>query len=162
MSRPTEPIPGPPPLPILGNLLDLDRSNTIKSFNDLGKKYGPLYKLRLAGSDRLFATGYEVIHELCSRKDFVKIPVGLVRSQKSLTPEGLFTADHGEECWDLAHRVLMPAFGPLSIKGMFAGEDSERLPPSYTRIALLMMLRNARLGLPAGPQVGALRRRVPH
>lgn len=33
--------------------------------------------------------------------------------------DGLFTAVMGEENWGIAHRVLMPAFGPLSIRGMF-------------------------------------------
>uniref|UniRef100_A0A0C4DJD1 Bifunctional cytochrome P450/NADPH--P450 reductase n=1 Tax=Fusarium oxysporum (strain Fo5176) TaxID=660025 RepID=A0A0C4DJD1_FUSOF len=33
--------------------------------------------------------------------------------------DGLFTARLGEENWGIAHRVLMPAFGPLSIQRMF-------------------------------------------
>jgi cytochrome P450/NADPH-cytochrome P450 reductase len=34
---------------------------------------------------------------------------------------GLFTA-HGDEAnWALAHRILMPAFGPLSIRNMLPG-----------------------------------------
>lgn len=121
MATATEPVPGPPPLPILGNLLDLDRENTIQSWVDFAGTYGPIYKMRLAGADRIFVTGLELVDELCSRKDFVKIPVGLVRSQRELTPEGLFTADHGQESWERAHRVLVPAFGPLPIRDMFAG-----------------------------------------
>jgi cytochrome P450/NADPH-cytochrome P450 reductase len=35
--------------------------------------------------------------------------------------DGLFTAHLGEENWEIAHRVLMPAFGPLSIQNMFDG-----------------------------------------
>ena len=33
--------------------------------------------------------------------------------------DGLFTAYPGERNWGIAHRILMPAFGPLSIRGMF-------------------------------------------
>ena len=33
--------------------------------------------------------------------------------------DGLFTAYPGEHNWDVAHRTLMPAFGPLSIRSMF-------------------------------------------
>jgi cytochrome P450/NADPH-cytochrome P450 reductase len=33
--------------------------------------------------------------------------------------DGLFTAREGEENWGIAHRILMPAFGPISIRGMF-------------------------------------------
>ncbi|KAI1382907.1 cytochrome P450 [Hypoxylon trugodes] len=114
------PLPGPRPLPIIGNLLDLDLENTIQSWVDLAKTYGPIYKLRLGGADRIFVTGYELVNEICSRNDFVKVPVGLVRSQKDLTPEGLFTADYGQESWAIAHRTLVPSFGPLPIQNMFS------------------------------------------
>lgn len=33
--------------------------------------------------------------------------------------DGLFTARQEETNWGIAHRVLMPAFGPVSIQGMF-------------------------------------------
>ena len=33
--------------------------------------------------------------------------------------DGLFTAYHGEHNWEVAHRTLMPAFGPLRIRDMF-------------------------------------------
>lgn len=67
-------------------------------------------------------TGHVLANELCTRKDFVKFPAGAVRHLKPLAPEGLFTADHGEEFWEMAHRVLVPAFGPMSVRSMFPGE----------------------------------------
>lgn len=33
--------------------------------------------------------------------------------------DGLFTAQNWESNWGLAHRILVPAFGPLSIAAMF-------------------------------------------
>ncbi|KAI9152295.1 P450 family fatty acid hydroxylase [Paramyrothecium foliicola] len=114
-----EPLPGPPPLPILGNLLDLDLKNTIQSWLDLAHVHGPIYKLVLRGADRIIITGYEVIHEVCTRKDFVKRPLGVVKALRDITPEGLLTADHGQESWEMAHRVLVPAFGPLMVQDMF-------------------------------------------
>ena len=33
--------------------------------------------------------------------------------------DGLFTAYPGEHNWQIAHRILMPAFGPITIRGMF-------------------------------------------
>jgi cytochrome P450 / NADPH-cytochrome P450 reductase len=33
--------------------------------------------------------------------------------------DGLFTAHPGEHGWGVAHRILIPAFGPLSIRSMF-------------------------------------------
>ncbi|KAI0023652.1 P450 family fatty acid hydroxylase [Xylariomycetidae sp. FL0641] len=111
-------IPGPRPWPILGNLPDLDLQNTVQSWLDLADTYGPIYKLRLGGNERIFLTGYELINEVCSRKDFVKVPIGVIKSQKPLTPEGLFTADDDQESWGLAHRTLVPSFGPLSVRNM--------------------------------------------
>lgn len=77
----------------------------------------------LGGVERIFITGPELVNEVCTRKDFVKIPVGVLKQQQLVVPEGLFTADHGEEHWEIAHRVLVPAFGPLSIRGMFSGPE---------------------------------------
>jgi cytochrome P450/NADPH-cytochrome P450 reductase len=33
--------------------------------------------------------------------------------------DALFTAYHGEEGWGVAHRILMPVFGPIKIREMF-------------------------------------------
>lgn len=74
-------------------------------------------------------TGHVLANELCTRKDFVKFPAGAVRHLNPLAPEGLFTADHGEEFWELAHRVLVPAFGPMSVRSMFPGAATRPLAP---------------------------------
>lgn len=86
-------------------------------------------KLRLAGSDNVFVSGHELANELCSRKDFVKHPTGAVRALRDVMTEGLFTAYHDEWFWGPAHRILVPAFGPISIKAMFPGQLSS---PDYT------------------------------
>lgn len=83
---------------------------------------GPICKLRLAGEDKLFVTGYELANELCSRRDFVKFPSGAVNKLKDVMPEGMFTADNDDWFWGPAHRLLVPALGPIAIKNMFPGE----------------------------------------
>ncbi|KAK2596463.1 hypothetical protein N8I77_013353 [Diaporthe amygdali] len=130
-------IPGPPPLPLIGNLRDIDLANSIRSFCDIAAEYGPIVKLRLGRTEPVFVTGHDLANELCSRKDFVKFPAGAVRNLKAVMPEGLFTADHGEEFWEMAHRVLVPAFGPMSVRTMF---------PEMHDIVSQMALRWARFG----------------
>ncbi|KAH8787857.1 fatty acid hydroxylase [Diaporthe sp. PMI_573] len=130
-------IPGPPPLPLIGNLRDIDLANSIRSFCDIAARYRPIVKIRLGRAEPVFVTGHELANELCSRKDFVKFPAGAVRNLKVVMPEGLFTADHGEEFWEIAHRVLVPAFGPMSVRTMF--------PETYD-IVTQMSLRWARFG----------------
>jgi cytochrome P450 / NADPH-cytochrome P450 reductase len=44
---------------------------------------------------------------------------GPLKEIRNAVEDGLFTAFPGEHNWEVAHRVLMPAFGPLSIRGMF-------------------------------------------
>lgn len=72
---------------------------------------------------------------MCDEKRFAKAIVGgltevrkglhdgkqaFVLSDFQLTRDlGLFTSYDGERNWGVAHRILMPAFGPLSIRNMF-------------------------------------------
>jgi cytochrome P450/NADPH-cytochrome P450 reductase len=65
--------------------------------------------------------GHKLANELCLQKDFIKFPAGAVRNLKVVLPEGLSTADHGEKFWEIAHYVLVPAFGPMSVRAMFLG-----------------------------------------
>lgn len=140
---------------------------------------GPIVKLRLGPAEPVMVTGHVLANELCTRKDFVKFPAGAVRHLKALAPEGLFTADHGEEFWELAHRVLVPAFGPMSVRSMFPGALTRPAcpPPRSDPISSLLsrlllggyidptadpLRRNARYCVTDGHEVGSLRRRRAH
>lgn len=61
--------------------------------------------------------------EVCDEERFAKkVSAGLAEIRNG-THDGLFTAHvPGEENWGIAHRVLVPAFGPLAIRGMYDGE----------------------------------------
>ncbi|TVY81615.1 Bifunctional cytochrome P450/NADPH--P450 reductase [Lachnellula suecica] len=115
----TEQIPGPPGLPVLGNLRNIDLQNPMQSLMHLADIYGPIFQLSLGGVDRLFISSHELMNEVCDEKRFTKIVAGPLREIRNGIADGLFTADFGEHNWEVAHRVLMPAFGPLAIRGMF-------------------------------------------
>lgn len=87
---------------------------------------GPICKLRFGGEDQVFVTGYELANELCSRRDFVKLPAGAIANLKAVTSEGIFTADHDDWFWGPAHRIFVPALGPMAIKKMFPGQPLAR------------------------------------
>ncbi|KAH7322485.1 cytochrome P450 [Stachybotrys elegans] len=112
------PIPGPPAWPFIGNLRDVNVNDTVRCFGELADTYGPIFKLHLGGDDRIFICSRELVDEVCSRKEFVKIPIGSIKQLQVVTPDGLFTAPHGHEAWAVGHRTLLPAFGPLSIRAM--------------------------------------------
>ena len=56
-------------------------------------------------------------HHLTSSR-FTKKVAGALLEIRHAVHGGLFTAFPGEEQWGIAHRILLPAFGPLAITHM--------------------------------------------
>ncbi len=136
----TTPIPSPPGLPLLGNVFDLDPQNQSASLDHLADIYGPsslaspgvlvlsltflgpIYELRLPSGNLIVLSNHELFDELCDEKRFTKrIGASLVELRAAIH-DGLFTAESGEHAWGVAHRTLVPSFGPLAIRDMFDGQ----------------------------------------
>jgi len=60
-----------------------------------------------------------LLNELCDEKRFGKLVAASLGELREGIHDGLFTAQNDEENWHLAHRILVPAFGPLNISAMF-------------------------------------------
>ena len=73
----------------------------------------------MIGRNRIFLGSQELVNEICDEKRFVKRPIGSLAEVRNGIKDGLFTAYPEEENWGIAHRVLMPMFGPIAIKSMF-------------------------------------------
>lgn len=116
----TTPIPAPPGFPIIGNLADLDSelpTKTLKHFADI---YGPIYRFNFGGGvTKIVISSQEIVEEACNEERFIKVIQGGLNEVRNGVNDGLFTAHHDEKNWGIAHRILMPAFGPLSVQGMF-------------------------------------------
>lgn len=82
---------------------------------------GPIWKLNILGVTRITIATQELLNEMCDEKRFIKQPSGGLLQVRNGIGDGLFTAFSFEENWGLAHRILMPAFGPLAIRDMFDG-----------------------------------------
>lgn len=80
---------------------------------------GPIFQLTIGGQRQIFVCDVELMNEVCDERRFCKIVTLGVELLRSGVHDGLFTAREGEQNWDVAHRILMPVFGPLKIKGMF-------------------------------------------
>ncbi|CAE6431371.1 unnamed protein product [Rhizoctonia solani] len=115
----TTPIPQPPAVPFLGNVADIDTELPTKSFTLLAKQYGEIFALNLLGKPVVAISSVKLAQEVLDEKRFHKAVGTALVEVRNLVSDGLFTAYHGETNWGVAHRILMPAFGPLSIKGMF-------------------------------------------
>ncbi|KIX00596.1 uncharacterized protein Z518_09661 [Rhinocladiella mackenziei CBS 650.93] len=113
------PIPQPPAIPILGNITDIDPNNSIQSLSHLAEKYGPIYKLSILGRERYIVSSVELLNEICDESRFCKTVSGPLQEVRNGVGDGLFTAYHGEHNWEVAHRILVPAFGPIGIHDMY-------------------------------------------
>ncbi|KAF2723458.1 NADPH--cytochrome P450 reductase [Polychaeton citri CBS 116435] len=115
----TVPIPQVPGYPLVGNMFDVNAETPMESDMRLAKQYGEIYSLDLGGNRVIHINTIELLSECCDEKRFVKqVPLGMAELRHGIN-DGLFTARFGERNWDKAHRILVPAFGPLSINGMF-------------------------------------------
>lgn len=114
-----EEIPRVPGLPFIGNLRDINPEVPIESLSNLADTYGPIYKFSVFGNETIVVSSVDLVAELCDEKRFEKSVARALNEVRNGTHDGLFTAYPGEKNWEVAHRVLVPAFGPLNIRSMF-------------------------------------------
>lgn len=112
-------VPQPPTRPIVGNIGELDSAAPIQSMMKLAKTYGPIYKLTIFGKDMYVVSSQELVDELSDETRFQKRIHGPLKEIRAFAGDGLFTAYNSEPNWAKAHRLLMPAFGPLGVRSMF-------------------------------------------
>ncbi|KAH7177099.1 cytochrome P450 [Dactylonectria macrodidyma] len=114
------PIPEPPGLPLIGNLTELKSEDSLKDLSRLHDIYGEIYRLRFPGRKTyIFLATHKLVDEICDESRFAKSLKSELSEVRLAVHDGLFTAHNHEENWGIAHRILMPAFGPVAIKGMF-------------------------------------------
>ncbi|RBQ80378.1 hypothetical protein FVER14953_12598 [Fusarium verticillioides] len=130
-------IPGPKGLPIIGNLLDIDVTNSLQSIIDMAKDYPKLFALNVGGNTEIMICSRDLMDELADESRFHKLVVGGVEKLRPLAGDGLFSAQHNNQEWAIAHRILMPLFGPLTIREML---------PDMRDISEQLCLKWARLG----------------
>lgn len=115
-----ENIPGPMGMPLVGNMLDIwqDRDMPLRGLERLASIYGPIYQVTLGGKRRIICSSAALLEELTDEKRFSKIPPPQAISDAD-RPKGLFLARNEDPDWAQGHRILMPAFAPLSVHDMF-------------------------------------------
>ena len=69
-------------------------------------------------------SNHELFDEICDEKRFTKAVSPALSELRLALHDGLFTAHTGEHAWEVAHRILVPSFGPLAIRDMFDGQFS--------------------------------------
>lgn len=118
----TEPIPGPRGLPIIGNILDIRNvEGSLKGLEALADTYGEAYRLSVGGRKMVVVSSAELLLQFADEKQFEKMPPPALEDGIK-GAKGLFTARGDDPDWGQAHRILAPAFGPLSVSTMMDGK----------------------------------------
>jgi cytochrome P450 len=111
-------LPGPPALPLVGHALWLDASRLHLQLEEWGRRYGPLYRIRLrrdclvVGDPAVFAAA------LRDRPERFRRPLLSGRIAREMGfEEGLFFAN--DEVWRRQRRMVMAAFDPQHVRAYF-------------------------------------------
>ncbi|KAJ0160697.1 putative bifunctional reductase [Colletotrichum tanaceti] len=79
-----------------------------------------VYRLRFpGGKTACFVSTNALGNEICDESRFKKTLNNVLSEVREIANDGLFTASLDEPNWGIAHRILIPAFGPVTIRGMF-------------------------------------------
>ncbi|MFF9178357.1 cytochrome P450 [Streptomyces sp. NPDC014793] len=111
-------IPHPPRrLPLLGDVLGVDRHRPLQDSMRFGRELGPVFRRRVFGNEFVFLWGSRLVADLADESRFAK-HVGLgVANLRPVAGDGLFTAYNHEPNWQLAHDVLAPGFSREAMAG---------------------------------------------
>ena len=112
-------LPGPRPLPLLGNLHQMERARVHQDMEDWSREYGPLFRVTLPGAAMLVVADPELIkHALCARPATFRRPAvtAEVAAEMGGVP-GVFEAEGA--IWRHQRQMVMPAFAPHAVKTYF-------------------------------------------
>ncbi|MFD4725281.1 cytochrome P450 [Streptomyces seoulensis] len=169
-------IPHPPRrLPLLGDVLGVDRRTPLQDSMRLAHELGPIFRRRVLNREFVFLWGAKLAADMADEARFAK-HVGLgVANLRPVAGDGLFTAYNHEPNWQLAHDVLAPGFSReamagyhtmmLAVAGRLTGHWDRELaagrtvdvPGDMTRLTLETI---ARTGF--GHDFGSFERDRPH
>lgn len=114
-------IPERPALPFVGHALGIPTgADGLLHLMAEAKELGPLFKLRIFGTEIAIVSGLDLVTELSDERRFRKnVHADLVYLRR-IGADGLFTAFNDEPNWAKAHDILMPAFSLSAMRGYHA------------------------------------------
>jgi len=130
-------IPQPKGLPLIGNIAEIAPDAPVQSLMKMAATHGPLFRMEAFGKSMVIVGSQALVDELCDETRFEKALHRPLQELRAIGGDGLFTAHNDEPNWGKAHRLLMPAFGPLGLRTMFS---------PMLDVAEQMMLRWERFG----------------
>src|SRR6266851_4725607 len=130
------PIPHPPTMPVVGNMLSLDSSAPVQNLTRLAKELGPIFWLDMMGAPIVVVSGHDLVDELSDEKRFDKAVRGPLRRVRAIGGDGLFTADTSEPNWSKAHNILLQPFGNRAMQSYHPSmvDIAEQLVKKWERL----------------------------
>ncbi len=119
ISSPIRAIPQPPTRPIVGNVPDIGMETPVQNLMKLAQHYGPIFRVSFPNRSVLVVSSAALVAEISDQQRFDKLLHGPLIQIRDFAGDGLFTAYTEEANWSKAHRLLMPAFGPASMRNYF-------------------------------------------
>jgi len=130
------PIPQPPTMPVVGNMLSLDSSAPVQNLTRLAKELGPIFWLDMMGAPIVVVSGHDLVDELSDERRFDKAVRGPLRRVRKIAGDGLFTADTTEPNWSKAHNILLQPFGNRAMQSYHPSmvDIAEQLVKKWERL----------------------------
>jgi cytochrome P450/NADPH-cytochrome P450 reductase len=130
------PIPQPPAMPVVGNMLSLDSAAPVQDLTRLAKELGPIFWLDMMGAPLVIVSGHELVDELSDEARFDKVVRGALRRVRAIGGDGLFTADTSEPNWSKAHNILLQPFGNRAMQSYHPSmvDIAEQLVKKWERL----------------------------
>jgi cytochrome P450/nitrite reductase/ring-hydroxylating ferredoxin subunit len=130
-TRRFEDLPGPRPLPVIGNAFQASRATMHLAFEDWARTYGPMYALRIGPRKILVITDPELVEPLYrARPDTYRRPSQIEDIFTELRVAGVFSAEG--ETWRAQRRLAMEALSQRHLRGFY---------PSLARIGARLLRR---------------------
>ena len=112
-------LPGPRGLPVLGNLLQIDKRRVHQTVEQWSREYGPIFRFQLASRRFMAVSDHELLQQVLRDR-----PEGFRRTAKLQAtweelglPSGVFGAEG--EAWQRQRRMVMAGFDPGHVRAYF-------------------------------------------
>jgi cytochrome P450 len=130
-------LPGPRGLPVVGNLLQVDRARMHQTVEAWTRRYGPYFRFRIGDRRFLAVAEHEAIAALMrDRPDGVRRGAKFERIWQEMGfSNGVFTAEG--ETWKRQRRMVMAGFDPAHVREYFPSLQAvaQRLHGRWSRAA---------------------------
>jgi cytochrome P450 len=112
-------LPGPRGLPVLGNLLQIDRQRVHQTVEQWSREYGPIFRFQFASRRFMAVSDHALLQQvLRDRPDGFRRTAKLQATWEELgLPSGVFGAEG--EAWHRQRRMVMAGFDPGHVRAYF-------------------------------------------